>query len=67
MDRSGVPRQVLLAGVGVGAEAVAALVATVMLLVGSGSGDLPIATVLAESALFLLGTAALAFVAWGLE
>jgi hypothetical protein len=59
------PRQVQLAGVGVAAEAVAGLIATIVLLTGS-STDLPVASVVGEAALFVLGAAALGFVGWGL-
>ncbi len=66
MDATGTPRQVLLAGAGVAAEAVAALVTTVVLLAGTGTADLPVASVLGEAAMFLIFVAALGFVAWGL-
>ncbi|MGI5125599.1 hypothetical protein ACQEVB_02175 [Pseudonocardia sp. CA-107938] len=66
MDAIGTPRQVRLAGAGVAAEALAGLIATVVLLTGSGTADLPVGSVVGEAALFVLGAAALGFVAWGL-
>lgn len=64
MDGTGTPRQVLVAGAGVVVETVAAVIATVLLVVGSG--DLPVATVIGQAVLFLIGAAGLGFVGWGL-
>jgi len=63
---TGTPPQVRMAGIGVAAEAVAGLVATIVLLTGSSTADLPVASVIGEAALFLLGAAAVGFVGWGL-
>lgn len=66
MDGIGTPRQVLLAAAGVAVESVAALVATVMVLLSAGSGVLPVGAALGEAAMFVICAGALGFVAWGL-
>jgi hypothetical protein len=56
----------VIAGAAVIAEAVAGLVATVLLLVGVDSAFLPAGSVVGEAGMFLLSAAALGFVGWGL-
>jgi hypothetical protein len=66
VDATGTPRQVQLAGIGVAAEAVAGLIATIVLLTGSDTAALPVASVIGEAAMFVLCAAAVGFVGWGL-
>lgn len=66
VEGTGTPRQVRLAGIGVAAEAGAGVVATIVLLTGSGAADLPVASVIGEAVMFLLCAVAVGFVGWGL-
>jgi hypothetical protein len=66
VEATGTPRQVQLAGAGVVAEALAGLIATIVLLTGSSAAELPVASVIGEAALFLVSAAAVGFVGWGL-